>query len=235
MVQKIRLSPVAKRKRNLTWLKRKDKKRLFEARSRGPGNDPYPDWTQMDSYESQGAARAPVRQTVLITAGSGFLAAHVLTSILDRGYKTRTTVRSKKTAGGVRETHKNHLDQLSFATVPDVSAPAAFDEAVKGVDGVSIPFRTVSTLLSESQPGHTCGISISAGSRGPCEGSARSCHQRHDVYPTSHSDSRPASPPRNHRTFDCRHGRPKLGRLARAYLYGSRLKSCRLSNSFQIW
>lgn len=84
-------------------------------------------------------------ETILITGGSGFLAAHVLTSFLDHGYKVRATVRSDATADRVRKTQGKHLDSLSFAIVPDVAAPGAFDEAVKGVDGVRITFIMTST------------------------------------------------------------------------------------------
>ncbi|KAF2091590.1 putative cinnamoyl-CoA reductase [Saccharata proteae CBS 121410] len=75
-------------------------------------------------------------QTVLVTGGSGFLAAHVLTSFLERGYHVRTTVRSDATAEKVKKTHQKYLSKLSFAIVKDVAEPGAFDEAVKGVDGV---------------------------------------------------------------------------------------------------
>ncbi|KAF2135281.1 uncharacterized protein K452DRAFT_214353, partial [Aplosporella prunicola CBS 121167] len=75
-------------------------------------------------------------KTVLVTGGSGFLAAHVLNSFLERGYNVRTTVRSEATAEKVKKTHAKYLSQLSFAIVADVSAPGALDEAVKDVDGV---------------------------------------------------------------------------------------------------
>ncbi|KAH7056993.1 putative cinnamoyl-CoA reductase [Macrophomina phaseolina] len=81
---------------------------------------------------------AAKQATILITGGSGFVAAHVLNSFLERGYNVRTTVRSEATAEKVRKTHKKYAEsgQLSFAIVQDVAAPGGFDEAVKGVDGV---------------------------------------------------------------------------------------------------
>jgi len=45
-------------------------------------------------------------------------------------------VRSESTAQKVRDVHQGAGDRLSFAIVPDISAQNAFDEAVKGVDGV---------------------------------------------------------------------------------------------------
>ena len=84
-------------------------------------------------------------QTVLVTGASGFIAAHVLHSFLDAGYKVRAAVRSEKSADKVRQTHSKYGAALSFAIVPDMTAPGAFDEAVKDVDGVSL--RRVALLL----------------------------------------------------------------------------------------
>jgi len=75
-------------------------------------------------------------ETVLITGGSGFVAAHVLSAFLDRGYNVRATVRSQSSADKVKKSHGHYGDKLSFAIVPDVQTPGAFDEAVKGVQGV---------------------------------------------------------------------------------------------------
>jgi uncharacterized protein YbjT (DUF2867 family) len=83
-------------------------------------------------------------QTVLVTGASGFIAAHVLNEFLGAGFKVRAAVRSEKTAEKARKAHKNYGDALSFVIVPDISAAGAFDEAVKGVDGVR---RTIYTLL----------------------------------------------------------------------------------------
>ena len=77
-------------------------------------------------------------QTVLVTGASGFIAAHVIEAFLNAGFKVRGTVRSESTAKKVRAAHQKHQDALSFAIVGDISAPSAFDEAVKGVDGVRL-------------------------------------------------------------------------------------------------
>jgi uncharacterized protein YbjT (DUF2867 family) len=76
-------------------------------------------------------------KTVLVTGASGFIAAHVLKDFLDAGYHVRAAVRSEKSAAKVRQTHSKYGDALSFAIVPDMVAEGAFDDAVKGVDGVS--------------------------------------------------------------------------------------------------
>ena len=75
-------------------------------------------------------------QTVLVTGASGFVAGHVLNYFLEAGFNVRAAVRSEKTAENVRKTHSRFGDALSFTIVPDMAAPNAFDEAVKGVDGV---------------------------------------------------------------------------------------------------
>jgi nucleoside-diphosphate-sugar epimerase len=76
-------------------------------------------------------------QTILVTGASGFVAAHVIEVFLAAGYKVRGTVRSESTGERVRQAHPNFpAEQLEFAIVPDISTPGAFDEAVKGVDGV---------------------------------------------------------------------------------------------------
>jgi uncharacterized protein YbjT (DUF2867 family) len=78
-------------------------------------------------------------KTVLITGGSGFVAAEVLNAFLSRGYHVRTTVRNQNSADKVRRSHAKYLDQIDFAFVEDIQTVGAFDEAVKGVDGVCPP------------------------------------------------------------------------------------------------
>ncbi|OAQ62532.1 cinnamoyl-CoA reductase [Purpureocillium lilacinum] len=75
-------------------------------------------------------------QTILVTGASGFIAAHVVATLLRRGYNVRGTVRSEKSAVEVFRTHSQYPGRLSTAIVPDMAAPGAFDEAVQGVDGI---------------------------------------------------------------------------------------------------
>ena len=86
-------------------------------------------------------------ETVLVTGASGFVAAHVLNEFLEHGYHVRGTVWSEETAAKVRKTHAKYGDKLSFTIVKDVAAPGAFDEAVKGVAGVS----TTTILLERAK------------------------------------------------------------------------------------
>lgn len=84
------------------------------------------------------------QKTILVTGASGFIAAHVLNSFLEAGYAVRGTVRSEATAEKVRQSHAKYADRLSLVIVPDMGVPNAFDNAVKGVDGVihtATPFQ----------------------------------------------------------------------------------------------
>lgn len=76
-----------------------------------------------------------MEEPVLITGASGFVASHVVNAFLSRGYKVRGTVRSEEAANKVMS-HSRYSNQLSMVIVPDMAAPNAFDEAVKGVSGV---------------------------------------------------------------------------------------------------
>lgn len=69
---------------------------------------------------------------VLLTGGSGFIAAHVLDILLQHGHSVVTTVRSQEKANKIAENHKSYgKDRLSFAIVEDIAQEGAFDEAVK--------------------------------------------------------------------------------------------------------
>ncbi|KAI1389115.1 NAD(P)-binding protein [Hypoxylon trugodes] len=65
---------------------------------------------------------------VLLTGGSGFIAAHVLDILLKRGYEVITTVRSETKATQIRTKYPNA--PLSVAIVPDIAAPNAFDDVL---------------------------------------------------------------------------------------------------------
>ncbi|KAF2724988.1 NAD(P)-binding protein [Polychaeton citri CBS 116435] len=69
---------------------------------------------------------------VLLTGGSGFIAAHVLNILLEHGHSVVTTVRSQSKADKIKEGHPKYgKDKLDFALVEDIAQPGAFDEAVK--------------------------------------------------------------------------------------------------------
>jgi len=69
---------------------------------------------------------------VLLTGGSGFIAAHVLDTLLKHGHSVVTTVRSQEKADKIKEAHPDvPKDKLDFAIVEDIAKEDAFDEAVK--------------------------------------------------------------------------------------------------------
>ena len=88
-------------------------------------------------------------ETILVSGASGFIAAHVLNAFLDAGFHVRGAVRSSKSADAVRKTHAAYGDALSFAIVPDIAALGAFDEAVKGVDGVGHFFSNQTNMKTK--------------------------------------------------------------------------------------
>ncbi|KAI1477453.1 hypothetical protein K445DRAFT_341194 [Daldinia sp. EC12] len=68
---------------------------------------------------------------VLLTGGSGFIAAHILESLLEHGYSVLTTVRSTQKGQQILDSHKQYgKDKLDFVVVEDIEKPGAFDSAV---------------------------------------------------------------------------------------------------------
>jgi nucleoside-diphosphate-sugar epimerase len=75
---------------------------------------------------------------VLLTGSTGFLGYIILTELLKQGYRVRAAVRSQSKAQNVLNSASIKAlapteSQLSFVTVPDMTAPGAYDDAVKGV------------------------------------------------------------------------------------------------------
>ncbi|KAH8911458.1 NAD(P)-binding protein [Coniochaeta sp. PMI_546] len=75
---------------------------------------------------------------VLLTGSTGFLGYLILTDLLKHGYRVRAAVRSqtkakKILAGPSVKALAPSPEQLSFVTVPDMTAQGAYDDAVQGV------------------------------------------------------------------------------------------------------
>ncbi|KAJ5915952.1 hypothetical protein N7454_010859 [Penicillium verhagenii] len=69
---------------------------------------------------------------VLLTGGSGFIAAHIVDILLQRGFDTVVTVRSEEKGKRILDAHPHTpKEKLSFVIVKDVAEDGAFDEAVK--------------------------------------------------------------------------------------------------------
>jgi nucleoside-diphosphate-sugar epimerase len=67
---------------------------------------------------------------------SGFLGAQILKTLLDQGLFVRVAVRSEAKTSYIRSRFHDHDGKFEFVIVKDITTPGAFDEAVKGVDGI---------------------------------------------------------------------------------------------------
>ncbi|WWC94420.1 hypothetical protein V866_001262 [Kwoniella sp. B9012] len=74
---------------------------------------------------------------ILVTGASGFVGAQVVKAFLDQGYNVRGTVRSDDKGGYLQDIFKDCKGKFEYVIVKDISAEGAFDEAVRGVDGVA--------------------------------------------------------------------------------------------------
>ncbi|KAJ5676120.1 NAD(P)-binding protein [Penicillium macrosclerotiorum] len=70
-------------------------------------------------------------RVLLTVGGSGFIATHVLETLLARGYSVVTTVRSPQKAQAILSAHPElSKGRLDCAIVEDIAQPGAFDQAV---------------------------------------------------------------------------------------------------------
>ncbi|KAF9489186.1 NAD(P)-binding protein [Pleurotus eryngii] len=79
-----------------------------------------------------------VRRTagVLVTGATGFIGAWVARNLLEKDYSVRAAVRSASKVKYLTEYFKSYGDKFETVIVGDMSKDGAFDEAVKGVDGI---------------------------------------------------------------------------------------------------
>src|ERR1700730_8494734 len=77
--------------------------------------------------------------TILVTGGTGFIAAHTIAQLLDANHRVRTTLRNLRREADVRamlkEAHAEPSDQLSFFAA-DLQDDAGWSRAVEGCDYV---------------------------------------------------------------------------------------------------
>ncbi|KAF8304367.1 NAD-binding protein [Clavulina sp. PMI_390] len=78
--------------------------------------------------------KAPAK--ILVTGASGFLATHCAAQLLADGYEVVGTVRSQSKGEYLVNLYENYKGKFTFVIVPDIEKEDAFDEAIKGVDGV---------------------------------------------------------------------------------------------------
>jgi nucleoside-diphosphate-sugar epimerase len=78
-------------------------------------------------------------ELVLLTGGTGYIGSSILVDLLKSGYRVRVAARSQAKIDRVLAAPSiSAMDapatNLTFVTVPDMTAPGAYDEAVDGVD-----------------------------------------------------------------------------------------------------
>ncbi|KAM7201165.1 hypothetical protein V8F20_004911 [Naviculisporaceae sp. PSN 640] len=85
---------------------------------------------------------------VLLTGGSGFIAAHILSQLLKHPSQPTviTTVRSQSKADPILSTYASEVSsgRLIVSLVPDISSPTAFDAIVKESSPLDIVIHTAS-------------------------------------------------------------------------------------------
>ncbi|THH09440.1 hypothetical protein EW145_g2000 [Phellinidium pouzarii] len=83
------------------------------------------------------AVSAPAK--VLVSGANGYVAIWLVRDLLDHGYSVRGTVRGESKTTHLRNVFKTEVasGKLELAIVSDITAPGAFDEAVKGVDAIA--------------------------------------------------------------------------------------------------
>ncbi|KAH9896111.1 D-lactaldehyde dehydrogenase [Cubamyces lactineus] len=78
--------------------------------------------------------------TVLVTGANGYIGLWAVLELLARGYTVRGAVRSASKvdvlAALVARKQPDAIHRFTGYVVPDITAPGAFDDAVKGADGV---------------------------------------------------------------------------------------------------
>lgn len=84
---------------------------------------------------------------ILVTGGTGFLGAHVVDLLLERGIGVVVTARSESKAKDFAESRSRFKDLLEVVVTGDLSAVGAFDDLAKDVD-VIIHCASVSCKLS---------------------------------------------------------------------------------------
>lgn len=74
---------------------------------------------------------------ILLTGLNGYIGGRTIEALLEAGYSVRGTVRSKASAVPTVDALSRFGDRLEVVEIPDTSIDGAFDDAVRGVDGIA--------------------------------------------------------------------------------------------------
>ncbi|KAJ5895018.1 hypothetical protein N7495_006709 [Penicillium taxi] len=89
---------------------------------------------------------------VLLTGGSGFIAAHIIDILLEHGFDTVVTVRSDEKGQRILGAHPSTpKEKLSYVIVKDIAQDGAFDEAVKSDPPFDYVLHTASPFHNNVQ------------------------------------------------------------------------------------
>jgi len=78
----------------------------------------------------------PQGSLILVSGASGFIAVHLCSHLLMNGYRVRGTVRSTEKGEYLKKLFDG-VGEFEYVIVEDIAKPGAFDDAVKGVDGIA--------------------------------------------------------------------------------------------------
>ncbi|KAH7047373.1 3-beta hydroxysteroid dehydrogenase/isomerase family protein [Macrophomina phaseolina] len=95
----------------------------------------------------------PIPSYILVTGATGFIGAHVVDLLLERGFRVRGSARSKAKADEFVNARPQWKDRLDFVQVADFEGNTNLDDAVKDVDAVihiASPF-TYNTTNNEKE------------------------------------------------------------------------------------
>lgn len=71
-----------------------------------------------------------------MTGATGFIGAHVVDALLNRGLKVRGATRSKAKGEVMLQARPQHASHLDFVEVEDFESGGSFENAMSDIDGV---------------------------------------------------------------------------------------------------
>ncbi|EAT79845.2 hypothetical protein SNOG_12547 [Parastagonospora nodorum SN15] len=77
-----------------------------------------------------------LQSLVFITGSTGFIGSHVVLQTLNAGYKVLLSVRKEPQIEGLKKLFSDHVSDIDFVVIPDLSISNAFDSALKDVEYV---------------------------------------------------------------------------------------------------